>query len=348
MILAPTALLLAGLCRSAEPPDFFRPNNGCPDGLNYYGCRCTDASVDCVNQQFKDVQIFRQITPAKFPQLQRLTVHGNNFAHLPADLFGPGVTHPNLRFADLSANYLLSIDPDALMPLRGVETLNLSHNQVVLNPAGTQRLFAPVASTLRTLVLNAAFNGVSNTSQQAELLVVALTAARLNRLERLSANSNGFPLLPERLGCALPALTELDWEENGVNSLSPAPPGCLDRLKRLNIRRNAMRTFDAQTRAAVGRLPNDTRLLLGRNLNVCDACGNATANDIEWLKGQTRVVDKPQVRCHRAQPERFEDEPLAELNPEWLDCRVGGASHSATATFILLPLITYHLATSCC
>ncbi len=345
MLLAPTALLLAGLCRAAEPsdPDFFRPDNGCPEGLNFYGCRCSEAAVDCVNQQFKDAQIFRQITPAKFPRLQRLTVHGNNFAHLPADLFGPGVVHQHLRYADLSANYLLSLDPDALLPLRGVETLNLSHNQVVLSPGGTPRLFAPLAATLTTLVLNAAFNGVSNTSRQVELLAAALKSARLERLQRLSANGNFFPVLPASLGCSLPALTELHWEENSVGTLNAAPKDCWARLQLLNLRRNAFRTLDAATRRAVESLPNDTRVLLGRNLNNCDACGNQTAADVDWLKRQRRVADGNQIRCHRAKPERFEDVPMLLVPLDQLDCRVGRAvrpQFPSARLSLLLPLVT--------
>ncbi|KAF7636543.1 hypothetical protein Mgra_00004131 [Meloidogyne graminicola] len=165
---------------------------------DYAACICNNEikEVNCINAQFVDTSIFQYII-GYYSNIEQLTFHGNNFQDLPDNsLFGSTILE-NLKILNISANYIVNLNKNALIGCPNIEILDLSNNELYLRRAFTTPL---------------------NRSNQFNLLIRLLETAKLKNLELLDLSYNYFNNIPYNLTCSLPSLKYLDLR-NYFNTL---------------------------------------------------------------------------------------------------------------------------------
>jgi Leucine-rich repeat (LRR) protein len=77
---------------------------------------------------------------ASYRHLRRVTFHGNNFQDLPdTPLFG-AASHETLELLNISANYIVNLNANALRNMPNLRVLDLSNNEIVLRDDDVQFL----------------------------------------------------------------------------------------------------------------------------------------------------------------------------------------------------------------
>ncbi|VDP22072.1 unnamed protein product [Soboliphyme baturini] len=288
----------------------FQVDNGCTDVLPP-PCRCTKTSVECINGQFTDTDIFLQISSVHFPQLQLVIFEGNNFVNLPSHMFGPSTSHVHLRSLNLSANYFVVVSENAFHGMRALQTLDLSDNEIILRDSNKD-MFKQVPH-LKNLLLRKAFRYPVNVTHQMNLLKTILNNANLTDLEHLDLSWNSLDWFPEKLPCSLPRLRHLNLANNNLKTFNFAWR-CLQQLTFL---------------ALADKLPSSCTISLRMNPFACD-CRSATY--IEWLKVTDRVRDVRFLKCYSPQPSVYLT-PLVEVNTRKLVCNLSDAA-AATESIV--------------
>jgi hypothetical protein len=102
---------------------------------DFAACTCMEAAseISCINAQFVDADVFLHIN-GFYKSINKITFHGNNFQDLPnRPLFGD-VEHRNLHVLNISANYIVNLNSNALQGMPNIRVLDLSNNEIVLRP----------------------------------------------------------------------------------------------------------------------------------------------------------------------------------------------------------------------
>ncbi|VDO25373.1 unnamed protein product [Haemonchus placei] len=149
---------------------------------DYAACQCKEdeGEVACINAQFVDTEVFFNLN-AHYKTLQKVTFHGNNFQDLPSSsLFGP-VSHSRLHTLNISANYIVNLNSNALKGLPNLRVLDLSNNEIVLKESDVD--FLTHTPRLTHLYLRRAFTATINRTVQFDLMMRMFQKANLKHLE---------------------------------------------------------------------------------------------------------------------------------------------------------------------
>ncbi|KRY14197.1 Leucine-rich repeat and fibronectin type-III domain-containing protein 4 [Trichinella patagoniensis] len=298
-------------------------DNGCK-GVLPLPCKCTAVAVECINGQFTDTDIFLQISKIHFPFLESVNFQGNNFVHLPTNVFGPASNHPRLIALNLSANYFVNMDPDAFQGMPDLRFLDLTDNEIILDAAAV-RLLQPLKS-LQSLRLRKAFRFPMNVTQQLGLLQSILERAKLCELQHLDLSWNYLDWLPPRLTCSLPALKQLILADNNLHVLD-LEPACLQKLVRLDLSRNAFVRIDVNFMRLVSQLPESCAVSLYQNPFHCDCKAVAY---LEWLRASAKIDDVELLKCYSASPSHLLLQSLKKVPIAELSCSTAANANSAS------------------
>ncbi|CAD5229066.1 unnamed protein product [Bursaphelenchus okinawaensis] len=279
-------------------------------------CLCNDSAeeIACVNAQFVDVHVFEQInTP--YPGIKKVTFHGNNFQDLPdAPLFGPYI-HDDLRVLNISANYIVNLNSNALKGAPNIRVLDLSNNEIVLkkNDVG----FLSHTPKLTHLHLRRAFTASVNRTIQFSLMMQMFEQANLKNLKYIDLSYNYLTSVPYNLPCPFPSLAVLDFRQNLLKSLQ-MNVSCLSSLANLDLSRNHFRFLDQNfTRKFANYMPPQSITL--RNYFDC----GCNTEYLVWLRSTNTVREKNILTCHRASPSSFNGAKLVEVQTNLLTCPNG-------------------------
>jgi len=293
---------------------------------DYVACQCKeeDSELSCINAQFVDTDIFLHVNN-HYRHLRRVTFHGNNFQDLPdTPLFG-SASHDTLELLNISANYIVNLNDNALKNMPNLRILDLSNNEIVLRDEDVN--FLSHTPKLTHLYLRRAFPALVNRTVQFTLLMTMLEKAKLVRLSHLDLSYNFLHAIPYDIGCPLPSLHYLDVRQNLMNTLN-VNATCLSQLHTFDLSRNHLHYLDEQFRTTVSGLAGDQVLVL-RNSFFCD-CNSAPY--ITWIRTTSKIREKLLLTCARASPAIFVGSRLVEVPLPKLDCSISLTISSAVGT----------------
>ncbi|EYB93112.1 hypothetical protein Y032_0186g1084 [Ancylostoma ceylanicum] len=310
---------------------------------DYAACQCKEdeGEVACINAQFVDTDVFFNLN-AHYKSLQKVTFHGNNFQDLPStSLFG-SVSHSRLHTLNISANYIVNLNSNALKGLPNLRVLDLSNNEIVLKESDVD--FLTHTPRLTELYLRRAFTATINRTVQFDLMMRMFKKANLKYLEVLDLSYNFLQSVPFELPCPFPSLTSLDLRQNFLKNLV-VNGSCLTKVRSVDLSRNQFYSLTSSFRHLASSAQPDTYVL--RNPFHCDCKSN---DYVTWVRSTDVIRDKHTLVCDRASPRNFVGARLVEVPLHKLDCSVNlfamSAPHlsfSTAAVVLLISSLLLHL-----
>ncbi|XGW35367.1 hypothetical protein V3C99_018960, partial [Haemonchus contortus] len=282
---------------------------------DYAACQCKEdeGEVACINAQFVDTEVFFNLN-AHYKTLQKVTFHGNNFQDLPSSsLFGP-VSHSRLHTLNISANYIVNLNSNALKGLPNLRVLDLSNNEIVLKESDVD--FLTHTPRLTHLYLRRAFTATINRTVQFDLMMRMFQRANLKHLEVLDLSYNFLQSVPYDLPCPFPSLSSLDLRQNFLKTLS-VNASCVSNIRFLDLSRNQFYSLTPAFRQLASLARPDTYVL--RNPFHCDC---KSSEYVTWVRSTDVIRDKHNLVCDRASPRNFVGARLVEVPLHKLDCSV--------------------------
>uniref|UniRef100_A0A915L5L1 LRRCT domain-containing protein n=1 Tax=Romanomermis culicivorax TaxID=13658 RepID=A0A915L5L1_ROMCU len=304
-------------------------DNGCLGHLKE-PCRCIPANIsitiECLNGQFTDIDLdyFAVVGSGHFPTLRYLTFHGNQFTHLPSNLFGPYVENvAGLQNLNLSHNFIRNISNESFCGLESLELLDLSYNKLILFSDRDQDLsiFKPIGQSLRRLYLKNAFDQPLDSKLQMIRLTRISELADFRQLTFLDLSSNSLNYFPKTFLCNFRrSLTfALDLSHNSLTTIE-FQINCLRNLKILNLSANKFKILDTYSMATIAAVKTDYAIRLDANIFEC----NCNSSDfLLWLqKSVTKFHDVENIVCKKASPKALAGKPVVNVNVNDLDCNI--------------------------
>ncbi|KAK5983260.1 ELRR (Extracellular Leucine-Rich Repeat) ONly, partial [Trichostrongylus colubriformis] len=167
-----------------------------------------------------------------FRSLQKVTFHGNNFQDLPSSSLFGSVSHSRLHTLNISANYIVNLNANALKGLPNLRVLDLSNNEIVLKESDVDFL---THTPRLTHVLDLSYNFLQS--------------------------------VPYDLPCPFPSLSSLDLRQNFLKTLS-VNASCVPNIRFLDLSRNQFYSLTPTFRQLASMARPDTYVL--RNPFHCD------------------------------------------------------------------------------
>ncbi|VDM99511.1 unnamed protein product, partial [Thelazia callipaeda] len=94
-------------------------------------CRCNKTTIECYDTRLEGNEMFRNIRPEAYPDLDTITITGNIIGDLAGwNIFGDNVTNHYVSLLNLSDNAISSIDSYTFRGLPSVEYLYLHNNAI--------------------------------------------------------------------------------------------------------------------------------------------------------------------------------------------------------------------------
>ncbi|CAD6189137.1 unnamed protein product [Caenorhabditis auriculariae] len=318
ILLVATYLLLAGWVAKADKRHFageaIDAELLCEGQLAEHAacqCRQVEGDISCINAQFVDTNIFVDIAK-NYKSLQSVTFHGNNFQDLPQDpLFGRG-THDFLLRLNISANYIVNLNPNALRGMPNLQILDMSNNEIVLKPSDVE--FLSHTPALTQLYLRRAFTSTVNRTIQFNQMLEMFQKAKLNNLQVLDLSYNYLQSVPYGLACPFPSLHTLDLRQNFLKSFD-VNVTCIKNLHTINLNRNSFHTIPTSFQKMADSLAPQTFLM--RNPLYCDC---ESHEYIAWIRSTNALRDRNSLVCSRASPKNYEGVRAMEVQVEKLTC----------------------------
>lgn len=94
-------------------------------------CRCNKTTVECHHTKIEDSEMFLNIRPEAYPDLDTISVTGNSIGNLAGwNIFGDNVTHRHVSLVNLSDNAISAIDSYTFRGLPAVEYFYLYGNAI--------------------------------------------------------------------------------------------------------------------------------------------------------------------------------------------------------------------------
>lgn len=300
---------------------------------DYAACQCKEdeGEVACINAQFVDTEVFFNLN-AHYRSLQKVTFHGNNFQDLPStSLFG-SVTHSHLHTLNISANYIVNLNSNALKGLPNLRVLDLSNNEIVLKESDVD--FLTHTPRLTHLYLRRAFTATINRTVQFDLMMRMFQKANLKHLEVLDLSYNFLQSVPFNLPCPFPSLSSLDLRQNFLKSLA-VNASCMANIRFLDLSRNQLYSLSTSFRQLASGAQADTYVL--RNPFHCDC---KSSDFVTWVRSTNVIRDKHTLVCDRASPRKFVGARLVEVPLQQLDCSVNLFAMNSHRRQFLTALLT--------
>uniref|UniRef100_A0A7E4VKQ0 LRRCT domain-containing protein n=1 Tax=Panagrellus redivivus TaxID=6233 RepID=A0A7E4VKQ0_PANRE len=281
---------------------------------DFPACTCIEqtSEISCINAQFVEADVFLHIN-GHYKSINKITFHGNNFQDLPdRPLFGT-TKYPGLHHLNLSANYIVNLNSNALKSIPNIRVLDLSNNEIVLRPQDTN--FLSHTPLLTHLYLRRAFTSSVNRTRQFELMMNLFTNAKLDNLQVLDLSYNYLSSVPYALACPFPSLNKLDLRQNMLKTISMNTT-CLSGVNTIDLSRNSFRYLDEAFRQKFANYLNPETLIM-RNTFFCD-CNSA--DYIQWIRSTNVIRERNLLVCSRASPQNFIGSRLVEVPVHKLDC----------------------------
>ncbi|MCP9265037.1 hypothetical protein DINM_020221 [Dirofilaria immitis] len=297
----------------ADPNSRFQCQGSLSD---YVACQCReqDSELSCINAQFVDTSIFLHIN-IHYRHLRKVTFHGNNFQDLPnSPLFGQN-EHENLEVLNISANYIVNLNSNALRGMPNLLVLDLSNNEIVLKEEDIN--FLSHTPKLKQLYLRRAFTLLVNRTVQFSLMMRMFRKANLQQLNYIDLSYNYFTKLPYNLPCPFPSLRYLDLRQNFFQTIN-LNSTCLFKIETIDLSRNHIHQLDETFRQGIGKYAQPNSLLLRNSFH----CNCESIAYIKWIRSTNKIRDKHQLSCHRASPSDYAGVKLVNVPLEKLDCAV--------------------------
>uniref|UniRef100_A0A7I4YZ64 LRRCT domain-containing protein n=1 Tax=Haemonchus contortus TaxID=6289 RepID=A0A7I4YZ64_HAECO len=338
-----TAVILATAVHAHERTPFAQEDPNlqflCRGSLSdYAACQCKEdeGEVACINAQFVDTEVFFNLN-AHYKTLQKVTFHGNNFQDLPSSsLFGP-VSHSRLHTLNISANYIVNLNSNALKGLPNLRVLDLSNNEIVLKESDVD--FLTHTPRLTHLYLRRAFTATINRTVQFDLMMRMFQRANLKHLEVLDLSYNFLQSVPYDLPCPFPSLSSLDLRQNFLKTLS-VNASCVSNIRFLDLSRNQFYSLTPAFRQLASLARPDTYVL--RNPFHCDC---KSSEYVTWVRSTDVIRDKHNLVCDRASPRNFVGARLVEVPLHKLDCSVNlfamGSNQPQFLTLLFVAVVIY-------
>jgi len=307
----------------------------------YAACVCNEEAreVACINAQFVDVGVFQYIN-SYYSNLHSLTFHGNNFQDLPnSQLFGD-TPQLSLRVLNISANYIVNLNSNALRSVPNIQVLDLSNNEIVLTEKDID--FLTHTPKLTHLHMRRAFTSVVNRTAQFDLMLRMFANANLHHLKFLDLSYNYWTTVPYNLPCPFPSINMLDLRQNLLRTIEMNISCLTNSISTIDLSRNPFHHLDERFRHNfANQLPPGTLLL--RNSFYCDCKSEVY---IKWIRSTNVVADKDVLACAKASPRDFIGARLVEIPLHKLDCSIDLESSTSSSirfftgiTSILFPLV---------
>lgn len=94
-------------------------------------CHCNKTAVECISTMHRGSEIFLQIQPIAYPQLDTIIVTGNYIGDIAgSNLFGINITNQYVSLVNLSYNAITAIDSNTFQGLPNVEFFYLNDNNL--------------------------------------------------------------------------------------------------------------------------------------------------------------------------------------------------------------------------
>jgi hypothetical protein len=283
---------------------------------DFAACTCMEAAseISCINAQFVDADVFLHIN-GFYKSINKITFHGNNFQDLPnRPLFGD-VEHRNLHVLNISANYIVNLNSNALQGMPNIRVLDLSNNEIVLRPQDVN--FLSHTPLITHLYFRRAFTSTVNRTKQFDLMMQLFSNGKLNNLQFLDLSYNYLTSVPYSLACPFPSLNTLDLRQNMMRTITMNTT-CLSGMNTIDLSQNSFHEMDQNFRENFANLlPND--MLIMRNSFHCD-CHSSPY--IQWIRSTGAIRGKNLLTCGKASPEKYRGARLVEVPLLQLDCSV--------------------------
>lgn len=225
-------------------------------------CRCNKTTVDCGGTLMQGSDMFLNIRPEAYPELDTIVVTGNTIGDLAgSNMFGANVTNRYVSLVNLSSNAISAIDAYTFRGLPAVEYFYLSDNaierigadpfrwNVRLRVLDISSFFSPLVSSAKRphLLANCFANSVNEFNDLQELIVrdnelteiLPYTFCKLNGLIRLHLSGNKLRTFDVTSGC-LPNLNVLDLSANKLSTVSALLWETLPSLATVDISSNPL------------------------------------------------------------------------------------------------------------
>ncbi|CAI2358165.1 unnamed protein product [Caenorhabditis sp. 36 PRJEB53466] len=278
---------------------------------DYAACQCDPSAGDysCINAQFVDANVFLDIA-TNYKYIKSVTFHGNNFQDLTSTpLFGSD-SQSSLSKLNLSANYIVNLNSNALRNMPNLQVLDISNNEIVFRQRDVD--FLTHTPRLTQLYMRRAFTVTINRTQQFELMLEMFRQAKLEYLQVLDLSYNFIHNVPFEIACPFPSLHTLDLRQNFLKNFI-VNETCIKDVNTINLSRNQFYVIPDDFRALADKAQPETFLL--RNQFYCDC---KSKEFITWLRSTKSVREKNSLVCDRSSPKlyigaRIEEVPLNKL-----------------------------------
>ncbi|KAI6202749.1 hypothetical protein M3Y94_00476500 [Aphelenchoides besseyi] len=243
---------------TALPPNQYQAS--CPDG-----CQCERTSFQCRDLGETSTELFRHAMPKIFPELDSLTVTGNNFGILPSEsLFGNDGHHERLSLVNLSSNGIRGFGSQTFIDASRVEYFYLNDNRI--NEFSTDKPLRYLTS-LKLLDLTAAFDDRTSSRRRADLIRSLFDSDHdFNDLAEVLLGSNSLEHIHSDTFCRVKSLTRLILRDNSLTSFE-FDRNCFRSLSLLDLRNNRIYSLPS---TLWKRLPLLNSLDVSRNPLHCD------------------------------------------------------------------------------
>ncbi|CAB3410279.1 unnamed protein product [Caenorhabditis bovis] len=298
----------------------------------YAACQC-DPSVgefSCINAQFVDTNVFLEIAN-NYRNLKSVTFHGNNFQDLPKTPFFGASSQDSLLKLNLSANYIVNLNGNAMKHMPNLQVLDISNNEIVFRPRDVD--FLTHTPHLTQLYMRRAFTVTINRTQQFELMLEMFRLAKLEYLQILDLSYNFIHNVPYELPCPFPSLQTLDLRQNFLKNFV-VNASCIKEVNTINLARNQFNTIPKSFQMLADKGKPHTFIL--KNQFYCD-CNSK--DFIVWIRSTKSLRDKSNMFCDRASPKILVGTKILDVPIDKLTCDEPLVTTSTNAIGLLTPIL---------
>uniref|UniRef100_A0A7E4W1E4 LRRCT domain-containing protein n=1 Tax=Panagrellus redivivus TaxID=6233 RepID=A0A7E4W1E4_PANRE len=205
-------------------------------------CNCNSTTVECKDLHETDTAMFEKILPKIYPDLDTISITGNDFGDLPKEnIFGGRSRQLKVSLFDISDNDIRSFASETFFGLPKVEFIYLRNNEI--ESVGSEPFSYTPA--VRVIDLTAGLAARLTPRKKASLIKDMLEAGHnFMHLQEVILSSNTLTELDPDTFCKVEGISRLVLTDNLFDNLN-LNPACLRNLKLLDLRKNKIATVPA-------------------------------------------------------------------------------------------------------
>ncbi|EFO27735.1 leucine Rich Repeat family protein [Loa loa] len=267
-------------------------------------CHCNKTTVECRHTKIHGREMFLNIRPEAYPDLDTVVVTGNNIGDLAgSNIFGVNVTHRYVSLVNLSDNAISAIDSNTFCGFPAVEYFYLHDNAI-------ERIGAdPFRRNVRLRVLDMSnfFSSSVSLAERPRLLANTFAGSvnEFNNLQELILRDNGLTEILSDTFCKLNGLIRLHLSGNKMKKFN-VKSGCLQNLIVLDLSGNEFSTLSTHLWEI---LPGLTSVDISSNPLNCDCDIMPVIKELS--KSPTSSLNQGYAIC--AEPESRKGQNIFEI-----------------------------------